>query len=134
MISARTTDITARAGAGFLPSPLEFALEAIEGEGALVERDDSGATALLPPKLSTRFEIPEECRLTLFPERNGEVGVGLGSPLLERLVSEARAHVPATSVRLDLDPPRAGHIMPKLGESYREACRRFRRTWRKKAF
>lgn len=94
-----------------LPAPLDFVLAALEREDALAERDPRGevATALLPPALARRLDVPEECRLALYPERDGDVSVGLGSPLLERLVAEARALVPTASARLDLDPPRPGH-------------------------
>jgi hypothetical protein len=105
-MSARATE----ARGAPLPAPLDFVLEAIEAEGALVERDDAGAAALLPAPLAARLALPEECRLALYPERAGDVGAGLGSPLLEALVAEARARMPAASVRLELDPPRPGHI------------------------
>ncbi len=95
-----------------LPAPLDFVQAALEAEGALCERGDAGdeAVALLPPALARRLDVPEESRLALYPERKGDVGVGLGSPLLERLVAEARALAPAASVRLDLEPPRLAHV------------------------
>jgi len=95
-----------------LPAPLDFVLTALEAEDALCELREQGdeATALLPPPLARRLDIPEECRLALYPEHKGDVGVGVGSPLLERLVAEARGRVPMASARLDLDPPRPGHV------------------------
>lgn len=95
-----------------LPSPLDFVLDALEAEDALCERGEreGEAMAVLPPALAGRLDVAEECRLALYPEHKGEVGVGLGSPLLEKLVAEARTRAPMASVRLDLDPPRLGHV------------------------
>ncbi len=95
-----------------LPAPLDFVLTALEAEGALCERSEQedDAIAVLPPSLAQRLDVPEECRLALYPEHKGEVSVGLGSPLLEKLVAEARGLAPAASVRLELEPPRLGHV------------------------
>lgn len=95
-----------------LPAPLDFVLDAIESEGALCERSEreGEAMAMLPRALAGRLDAPEECRLAVYPEHEGDVSVGLGSPLLERLVAEARGRVPTASVRLDLEPPRLGHV------------------------
>lgn len=96
-------------------APLDFVVHALEVEGALVERGegqesgDGSALAVLPPAAAARLGLPEECRLALSPASAGEVGCGLGAPLLERLVAEARGRVPVTAVRLDVDPPRPAH-------------------------
>lgn len=96
-------------------APLDFVVHALEAEGALVERGegqesgDGRALAVLPPPAAARLGLPEECRLALSPASAGEVGCGLGAPLLERLVAEARARAPVTAVRLDVDPPRPAH-------------------------
>jgi hypothetical protein len=95
-----------------LPSPLDFAVEALEAEGALCERHESSgrADALLPPGVARRFELAEECRLALNAEGRGEVACGLGSPLLERLVAEARTRCPVASIRLHTEAPRPAHV------------------------
>jgi hypothetical protein len=104
--------IAAAARSPILPAPLDFALDALEAEGALCERGEreGEAMVMLPAALARRLDVPEECRLALYPEHKGDVGVNLGSPLLERLVAEARARAPAASVRLEIEPPRLGHV------------------------
>jgi hypothetical protein len=101
-----------------LPDPLGFVVEAIEAEGALCERDpgDARATALLPAATARRLEVPEEGVLAVRAE-GGEVASGLGSPLLEKLVAEARARCPLVSLRLEVEPPRPAHV--------RALCERF---------
>jgi hypothetical protein len=66
--------------------------------------------ALLPPDVAARLEVPEECHLALYPDPRGDVGCGLGSPLLEKLVAEARGRPATASVRISVDPPRPGHV------------------------
>ena len=68
-----------------LPAPLDFVLTALEASGALCERSEreDEAIAVLPPELAQRLDVPEECRLALYPEHEGDVSVGLGSPLLQ---------------------------------------------------
>ena len=102
----------ARPSTLILPAPLDFVLDALEAEGALCERGEreGEAMAMLPAALAQRLDVPEESRLALYPEHKGEVSVGLGSPLLEKLVAEARARAPVASVRLDLEAPRLGHV------------------------
>ncbi len=90
--------------------PLRFVLAALEAEGALVERSGDRATALLPPPLAKRLTLSEEVRLTPYPEQAGDIAVGLGSPLLEKVVSEARASVPVAFVRVDTEAPRPTHV------------------------
>lgn len=94
-----------------LPDPLGFVVEALEAEGALVERDadDARATALLPPESARRLSAPEESMLAVHAG-DGEVPSGLGSPLLEKLVAEARGRCPIVSLRLELEPPRPAHV------------------------
>ena len=95
-----------------LPPPLDFVLEALAAEGALVERQahEDQAVVLLPPRLASALELPEECQLALHPDHEGHVGAGLGTPLLEKLTALARAEAPAASVRFDLDPPRPAQV------------------------
>ena len=90
--------------------PLRFVLRGIEAEGALAERDADRATALLPRPLAERLGLPEEVSLCLYPDRPGDTPVGLGSPLLEKLLGEARKSVPAASARLDVEAPRPSHV------------------------
>jgi hypothetical protein len=101
-----------------IPDTLAFTVEALEAEGALCELDPGAgrAVALLPLESARRLEVPEDCRLAVHPGHDGglgaanEVACGLGSPLLEKLVAEARALCPAASIRLDVDPPRPAHV------------------------
>jgi hypothetical protein len=95
-----------------VPDALAFVVSALEAEGALCDPtpDGASAVALLPAAVSRRLEVPEECRLALRADAPGEVACGLGSPVLEKLVAEARALCPAASIRLDVDPPRPAHV------------------------
>jgi len=85
--------------------PLGFVADELAARGALVERSDDGALAVLPPELARRLELAEACALadTAGPHT---IGCGLGSPLLDRLVSEVRATVPVSSVTWLADAPR----------------------------
>jgi hypothetical protein len=96
--------------------PARFVLDALASEGALVEASEllepdvaqRPALALLPRELAERLELPEECRLAARVERAGDaVACGFGSPLLERLLSDARRSAPIACCRLDAPPPRA---------------------------
>lgn len=87
-----------------LPDPLDFAVDVLASRGALVERDAMGAMALLPADAARALGIDEELHLSL---DGGTAGFcGLGSPLLERIVSAVKARVPVASLRLELEPPR----------------------------
>jgi hypothetical protein len=90
--------------------PLRFVLSALEGEGALAEREGDRATALLPRPVAARLGLGEEVRLCVYSEREGDTPAGMGSPLLEKLLAEARMTVPAASVRLDVELPRPPHV------------------------
>jgi hypothetical protein len=85
--------------------PLGFVADELGGRGALVERDDHGALAVLPPPLARGLDLPEMLALA---DTAGEraVGCGLGSPLLDRLVTEARASVSVASITALAEPPR----------------------------
>jgi hypothetical protein len=85
--------------------PLGFVADELAARGALIERGDDGALAVLPPALARGLDLPETCGLagTAGPQA---VGCGLGSSLLDRLVSEVRASVPVASVTWLADPPR----------------------------
>ena len=90
-----------------LPDPLLFAVDALSARGALVEPGEREAMAVLPPELARALSLPEELRLCGSVEAGpGEVACGLGSPLLERLLTDERSAVPLASVRLDLAGPR----------------------------
>jgi hypothetical protein len=89
-----------------VPDPFAFALDALSSLGALIEPAPGRAEALLEPGLAARLGVPEDLTLAPGPPGPGEVGCGLGSPLLERLVAEARARAPSASARVSLEPPR----------------------------
>jgi len=101
--------------------PLGFVADELAARGALVERDDDRALAVLPAPLARSLELPEACTLadTVGPQL---VGCGLGSSLLDRLVSDVRASVPVASVTWLADAPRlanaerlAGRIVVRNG-------------------
>jgi hypothetical protein len=85
--------------------PVGFVVEELAVRGALIERVDGGAIAVLPAELATRLELPETVALSDAPG-DRTIGCGLGSPLLDRLVTEVRARVPLASVTWQAEPPR----------------------------
>jgi hypothetical protein len=87
--------------------PLGFTIEALAARGALVEQAPGATLAILPAALAESLALDEEVRLTLDPDGRGAVSCGLGAPLLERLIGEARARVPVAWTRLDVEPPSA---------------------------
>lgn len=86
--------------------PLGFVVDELSAQGALVERDDHGALAVLPPPLAGRLELPDTVALA-GAGVDRAVGCGLGSPLLDRLVAAARATVPVASITTLIEAPRA---------------------------
>lgn len=95
-----------------LPDPLEFTERSLAARGALIEREPDGSLlALTPPDVARALGLPEESHLVAHARDDGSesVACGLGSPLLEKLVAEARARTPAAMVLLDRDPPKASH-------------------------
>jgi hypothetical protein len=95
--------------------PLAFALEALGSRGALVDPTPEGGLAVLPPELARALGTPEELALTPGAATPGLTGCGFGSPLLERLIQDARATVPVTWVRLDARAPSAGQATSIAG-------------------
>jgi hypothetical protein len=95
--------------------PIRFTLSMLGARGALVEDEGTRATALLPPELATELALPEECTLGL--EGRDVVPCGLGSPLLERLVEQARAELAVAHARLEAEPPRAARAR-SLAEAF----------------
>ncbi len=85
--------------------PLGFVVDDLTARGALVERAAAGALALLPPLVARSLDLPDTVALA---DAAGDraVGCGLGSPLLDRLVADARANVPVASIRALVEPPR----------------------------
>ena len=85
--------------------PLGFVVDQLSARGALVERGDHGALAVLPPPLARDLDLPET--VALADAAGGPaIGCGLGSPLLDRLVAAARATVPVASMISLVEPPR----------------------------
>jgi hypothetical protein len=85
--------------------PLGFAASELASRGALVERGDDGALAVLPSQLAQSLDLPETCALADAPGPQ-VVGCGLGSSLLDRLVADVRASVPVASVTWLGEAPR----------------------------
>lgn len=113
-----------------LPDPLLFSMEGIARHGGLVDlpglpgpglvegapTGEGAPLALLPEGLRKDLGLPEEVRLCRAPEEGeGCVPCGLGSPLLQRLVSDARAQAQVAAARLLADPPRVAQAAG-LGE------------------
>jgi hypothetical protein len=92
-----------------LPDPLEFAVDALLAEGALVERDADGWLVLLPSELARELGVGEECRLVPgAPEapRADLLACSIGTPLLERLASRFERSYALATARLEVEPPR----------------------------
>jgi hypothetical protein len=85
--------------------PLGFVADELAARGALIERSNGGATAVLPGELAAQLELPETIALADVTTDRA-IGCGLGSPLLDRLVGEVRARVPVASVRWQAEAPR----------------------------
>lgn len=94
--------------------PLGFVVDELGARGALVERSDAGALAVLPPPLARDLDLPEAIALA---DAAGEqaIGCGLGSPLLDRLVAVARASVPVASITSLAEAPRT-QVAERLAE------------------
>ncbi|HEX5752981.1 MAG TPA: zinc finger, RING-type domain-containing protein [Archangium sp.] len=99
-----------------VPDPLAFAARALARRGALLEEEEGHEVlALLPPELSRELGLTEEVRLSAAGE-GGTVACGLGTPLLEAVVGEARREVPVAGARLVREPaPRVGHARNLAG-------------------
>ncbi len=85
--------------------PLGFVINELALRGALIERSNGSAIAVLPAELAARIELPETIVLA-DATTDRTIGCGLGSPLLDRLVTEVRASVPVASVTWLAEPPR----------------------------
>jgi hypothetical protein len=85
--------------------PLGFVIGELAARGALIERSNGDAIVVLPPELAVRIGVPETFVLA-DATTDRTIGCGLGSPLLDRLVTEVRASVPVASVRWHAEPPR----------------------------
>jgi hypothetical protein len=85
--------------------PLGFVAEILVARGALLERDDREALALLPGDVARDLGLPEEVRLVLDPGAVSGVPCGLGAPVLEALIKEARSTVPVAWARLEVRAP-----------------------------
>jgi hypothetical protein len=85
--------------------PLGFVVDELAARGALVERSDGSALAVLPPLLARSLDVPDTLALA---DAAGDhaIGCGLGSPLLDRLVAAARATVPVASITSLAEAPR----------------------------
>jgi hypothetical protein len=90
---------------GGVLDPLGFVTTELAGRGALVDREDDRALAILPGDLAHTLAVPET--LVLAADASSDaVGCGLGSPLLDRLVGDVRANVPVAGVTWRAEPPR----------------------------
>jgi hypothetical protein len=105
-------------GTGTVPDALAFTVRALARRGALLEAGEAEeeVLALLPPELSRELGLAEEVRLSAVGEGDA-VACGLGTPLLEAVVGEARREVPVAAARVREPAPKAGHAR-RLAERY----------------
>lgn len=85
--------------------PLGFAADELAARGALIERDDDRALALLPAPLARALALPEAVTLAAVPG-DDRIACGLGAPLLDRLIADVRAGIPVAAVAWPVEPPR----------------------------
>jgi hypothetical protein len=85
--------------------PLGFAADELAARGALVEREDEHALAVLPASLARQLALPESVGLAIVPGGD-RIACGLGAPLLDRLIAEVNASVPVASVAWHAEPPK----------------------------
>lgn len=88
--------------------PLGFVTAELTRRGALLERSNDSALALLPDDVARSVGLPESVRLAADPA-DGIVGCGIGSPVLDQLVGDARTGLPVARITWDSEPPRATH-------------------------
>ena len=70
--------------------PIGFVANELAARGALIERGPDGeAAALVPPEVAVALGVPEVATLARSPGPS-TVFCGLGSPLLDRLIVDAR--------------------------------------------
>jgi hypothetical protein len=94
--------------------PVGFVATELALRGALVEPGDASALAVLPAGLASQLSLPEAVALGPAPA-DGAVSCGLGSPLLDRLVTEVRTSLPVASVSWSAEPPRLA-VAERLAE------------------
>lgn len=85
--------------------PLGFAADELAARGALVERDDDRALAILPSPLAHQLALPEAITLAAVPG-DDRIACGLGAPLLDRLIAGVQATVPIAAIAWQAEPPR----------------------------
>ena len=86
--------------------PIGFVADALMARGALVERADDGtAAAIVPTAVATALGMPEVATLAAAPGPDVAF-CGLGSPLLDGLIADARRGAVVTAVRWTAEPPR----------------------------
>lgn len=85
--------------------PLGFVADELAARGALIERDGDRALAILPGPLAGQLALPETVAIAAGP-RDGHVGCGLGAPLLDRLLADVLARVPAAGIAWQAEPPK----------------------------
>lgn len=90
--------------------PTGFVVDELVTRGALVERAGTGdATALLPPALAASLGLPDVATLSRSPAPAAGF-CGLGAPVLDRLIREARATAARSAVTWAAEPPRAASV------------------------
>ena len=84
---------------------LAFVTDELTARGGLVEVDGDRALVILPGPVAGRLELAESMVLAVHPAE-GAVACGLGSPLLDRLITDVRASIPLASIAWGAEAPR----------------------------
>lgn len=88
---------------------LGFVADALEASDALVERRGDGIEAILPREVTAWSGLPEFASLALASESTAHIACGVGTPVLERILSRHRDVLCAADAVFDGDLPRANH-------------------------
>ncbi len=93
-----------------IPDPVAFVGEALAAQGAIVEATAFGLEVLAPPELAAQQGTPESFVLVArsVADLPHAIVCGLGTPLCDRHVAEARTACPRCDLRL-AGAPRLGH-------------------------
>lgn len=101
-------------------SPVAFTLDALESHGALLDGAGEGALVLLPGAVARSLGVREELRVQERVEEGADplaTACGLGTPLLEHLMTAARQARPVAWAKVTADLAKLNHVR-SLGERF----------------
>ncbi|MBW1679014.1 MAG: hypothetical protein JRJ08_02545, partial [Deltaproteobacteria bacterium] len=83
----------------------QFAFRFLENRGAVIERNNAGFEALLPPTLSELLGISEHIRISDGKDSPSKdhYSISYGAPLLEKMVEAACGQFPLITCRFEFD-------------------------------